>query len=133
MDRSGAMPARKAIHIVDDDAGFLRGLERLIAAHGWKVRTFSSAEDFKARANPNEAACLILDIHLGIASGIDKMRDLAKSDITTPVLLITGSDREDVRKAAIEAGCRAYLQKPVSATILMEAIRKATGRPSIVR
>jgi FixJ family two-component response regulator len=127
------MPATRPIHIVDDDVGFLRGLERLISAHGWKVRTFSSAEDFQTRANPSDAACLILDIHLGTASGIDIMRDLAKSGIRTPVLLITGSDSEHLRKTAIDAGCGVYLQKPVSATVLMDALRQATGGPPAAR
>jgi FixJ family two-component response regulator len=127
------MPATGPIHIVDDDVGFLRGLERLISAHGWKVTTFSSAEDFRAQANAGEAACVILDIDLGTASGIDIMLNLAKSGISTPVLLITGSDSEYLREAAIKAGCEVYLQKPVSATALIDALRKATGRPMIAR
>jgi FixJ family two-component response regulator len=121
------MPATKAIHIVDDDVGFLRAIERLIKAHGLEVRAFSSVEEFQVKANPDDAACLILDVHLGNVSGIDLMRDLVNSGMKTPVLLVTGRDSDNVRRAAVEAGCDVCLQKPVSAKALMDALRKVTG------
>lgn len=121
------MPATKPIHIVDDDLGFLRGIEHLLVAFGLEVRAFSSAEEFRALANPREAACLILDIHLGSISGIDLMRELFQSGTRPPIVLITASDSEHVRRAAMEAGCGAFLQKPVSAKVLLDAVRKLAG------
>ncbi|MEW9837871.1 response regulator transcription factor [Mesorhizobium marinum] len=119
------MSSAVQIQILDDDVSFLRAIERLLVTLGFDVTTFSTVEDFWARANPNRAACLILDAHLGTASGIDLMRDLFKSGIMTPVLLVTGRDSEQLRRMAAEAGCIAYLQKPVSANTLMQAVRKA--------
>ena len=119
------MPAPKQIHIVDDDPGFLKGIGRLLAAHGLDVRMFSSAEDFRTHADPNDAACLILDIHLGSTSGIDLMQALFQSGATTPVVLVTASDSEHTRQAAFAAGCSAFLQKPVSGKVLLDAIRNA--------
>lgn len=116
------MPAAKPIHIVDDDPGFLKGIERLLVVHGLPVKTFSSPEEFQALADPREALCLILDIHLGAASGIELMRELHRAGISTPVVLITANDNEQVRRTALASGCSAFLQKPVSAKVLMEAL-----------
>ena len=120
------MPVAKPIHIVDDDVGFLKGIERLLAAHGLEVRTFSSAEEFQAEADPDDAACLILDIHLGEVSGIQLMQEILQSGAKPPVVLITANDSERTRREAWAAGCSAFLQKPVSAKVLMDAVRSVT-------
>ena len=121
------MPQGKPIHLVDDDLDFLRGLARLLEKLGMEVRTFASAEEFQKQANHNDAACLILDVHLGSSSGIDLMRELSRRGSTTPVILITANDNERIRQTALAAGCSGYLQKPFSAKALMDAVRKAAG------
>jgi FixJ family two-component response regulator len=122
------MPTGKLIHVVDDDDGFLRGIERLLGAHGLAVRTFSSAEEFQAEADPNEAACLILDIHMNGTSGIELLNRLSRLGSRIPVVLVTASDSEVTRRAAMAAGCNAYLQKPFPSSVLMQALSEAIGR-----
>ena len=53
------------IHVIDDDPSFRKGLERLLRAHGLQVEAFASAEEFKARGDPRQPGCIILDINLG--------------------------------------------------------------------
>ncbi len=121
------MPAGMPVLVVDDDTGFLRGMERLFTAHGVEVGTFSSAEDFRARAKPDEASCLILDVHLGSASGIDLMLSLVSSGTRTPVVLVTARETDRVHRAARAAGCKAVLQKPFPAKTLIDAVRSVAG------
>ena len=121
------MPAGKTIHVVDDDVGFLKGMERLFSAHGLGVVTFSSAEDFQARARPGEASCLILDVHLGSTSGLDLMQSLLRSGTCVPVVLVTAHDSDRLRHAAQAAGCKAFLQKPFPAAALIDAVRSVVG------
>ena len=121
------MSAGILIHVVDDDCGFLKGIERLLNAHGIEVRTFSSAEEFQAGADPNEAACLILDIHLTGMSGIELLNRLSRWGCRIPVVLVTASDSEVTRRAAMAAGCDAYLQKPFPSSALMEVLAEAVG------
>ena len=121
------MPAGRVIEIVDDDSGFLKGIERLLVAHGLEVRTFSSAEEFQAEADLDEAACLILDINLTGMSGIELLSQLTRSGCTIPVVLVTASDSEVTRRAATAAGCNGYLQKPFPSSALMKALAEAVG------
>ena len=121
------MPTGKLIHVVDDDRGFLKGIERLLSAHGLEVRTFSSAEEFQAEADQDEAACLILDIHLTGMSGIELLGRLTRWGSTIPVVMVTASDSEVTRRAAMAAGCKAYLQKPFPSSALMAALAEAVG------
>ena len=45
-----------------------RQIERTLNVHGFAAHTFQSIEDFLARANLREAACLVLDINVNEAS-----------------------------------------------------------------
>ena len=117
------MPAAKPIHILDDDVDYLKAMKRLLGVHGLQVKAFSSAEEFQQQANLDDASCLILDIHLGAASGIDILLELVRSGVTTPIVIVTASDSDVVRRAAVEGGCDAYLQKPVSAKVLLDVLR----------
>ena len=121
------MSAGILIHVVDDDCEFLKGIERLLNAHGIEVRTFSSAEEFQAEADLDEAACLVLDINLTGMSGVELLIHLTRSGCRTPVVLVTASDSEVTRRAAMAAGCNAYLKKPFPSSALMKALAEAVG------
>ena len=56
--------------VVDDNAGLLKSVARLLAHHGIDSRTFASAEALVESDSVQTATCLLLDIHLGGISGI---------------------------------------------------------------
>jgi len=112
----------KIVAIVEDDAGMLRAIERLLRAHDFGTETYSSAEEF-LKANRSTASCLIIDIHLGGISGIELRRQFV--DAQQRVVFITASDRELDRKEALAAGCVAFLRKPFSANSIVEAVSNA--------
>ena len=113
------------IIVVDDDPGFLKAIARVLKIQSFDVRTFHSAEDFQGRADLTEPACLIVDINLGGMSGIELLRQLSQSGASIPVVFVTANDNETTRRAAMTAGCVAYLGKPVKTKALMEAVGEA--------
>lgn len=52
------------IVVVEDDSSLRRALERLLAAVGYRIRVFESAEAVLMAHGENGAACLVLDIAL---------------------------------------------------------------------
>ncbi len=122
------MPAeRKLVAVVDDDLSMLRGVQRLLSAHGFDTEVFSSAEGFLSRTPSREPLCLVLDIHLGGMSGIELRKHLASTGSKVPVIFITAVGEEADHKRAWEAGCIDCLQKPFAAQSLMNAIGKAAA------
>jgi len=114
--------------VLDDDPDMLKGLERLLKVHGFHPKLFGSAEHFLASVNiDDDALCLLLDVHLGSASGIDVRRRLTQSGVQIPVIFITANDNDATRRLTAEVGCVAYLPKPFSAKSLVEAIGLAEG------
>jgi FixJ family two-component response regulator len=111
--------------VVDDNSGFLRSVARLLAVHGFTVRTFSSAEALLDNNDVQTASCLLLDIHLGGISGIELHRRIAAAGSKCPVIFMTAIDDDATRKEAMDAGCIAYLRKPFAPQLLLDAIGKA--------
>jgi FixJ family two-component response regulator len=124
---ASTLPRRKVVLVVDDDPSVLKGLERLLRAHGLDVELFDSAESFRLRANIDDALCLILDINLTGKSGIELRRELTAAGAPLPVIFMTANDSAATCQAAQAAGCVAYLAKPFPATLLMNAIAMASA------
>ena len=122
------MAARNVVYVVDDDAGMLKGIERLLKASGFDTEVFESAEAFYDRADPDSALCIVLDVQLGGMSGIELSRQLAQRGAAPPVIFITANDNDTTRKATRDAGCVAYLPKPFPAKSLIDAIQKASAQ-----
>jgi FixJ family two-component response regulator len=113
--------------VVDDNAGFLKSVARLLAHDGMESRTFASAEALLESGSAQTATCLLLDIHLGGISGIELQRRLAASGSKCPVIFMTANDDEATRNEAVDAGCIAYLRKPFARHVLLDAIGKSCG------
>jgi FixJ family two-component response regulator len=119
------MTNRKLVVVVDDDASMLRAIERALKIHGFDCVTFDNVDDFRTNANLDEAACVVLDINLAGASGIELRKELARAGRSVPVVFITGADSVGARSAALKAGCVGYLTKPFASALLIEAIEKS--------
>jgi FixJ family two-component response regulator len=117
---------RNLVYVLDDDPDMLRGIERLLKVYEFRPKLFQYAEAFFATPDKEEAACLVLDVQLNGACGIDVKRRLMCSGVSLPVIFITGNDSEVTRRRIEEVGCAAYLSKPFSAKSLVEAIHRAS-------
>jgi FixJ family two-component response regulator len=124
------MTDQKIIWILDDDPGMREAVERVLSLHGFYTRSFASISDFYARAMPEQAICLILDIDLNGQSGIDLKRQLSNSVPWLPVIFVTGGDCDATRHAVQQVGCAAYLAKPFGSKVLLDPIQTAIGIPN---
>jgi FixJ family two-component response regulator len=122
------MMARPTVVIVvDDNAGLLKSVARLLAHHGIDRRTFASAEALLESDSVQTATCLLLNFHLGGISGITLRRRIAASGSKCAVIFMTANDDEATRNEAMVAGCIAYLRKPFAQHVLLNAISKAVA------
>ena len=103
----------------------LRGVGRLLRQRGYDTVLFPSADAFQKHSDFGQAICVVLDIHLGDASGIEVRRRLEAAGISLPVIYMTGKDNHATRMAATASGCIAYLTKPFSAQSLIAPIERA--------
>ena len=120
-------PSEIVVAIVDDDPSVLKGLRRLLGAYGFITETFNSGEAFLERSKAAEPACVVLDIDLGGISGIETRRRLSARGAEIPVIYMSALDSAATRKEAAVSGCSAFLRKPFSGNVLIDAIQMATS------
>jgi len=114
--------------VIDDDVSLLRALRRLLAAGGFQVKTFSSAEDFLQCSSPRTPGCLVLDVHLGGLSGFELQERLVAAGRRIPVVFITAHDDAATQDRARRAGAVEYLRKPFDDESLIAGINRALGQ-----
>jgi FixJ family two-component response regulator len=117
------------VAVIDDDPSVLSGLKRLLDASDFATKVYDCGETFLDNDSVSQVSCIVLDIHLGGISGIETRRRLKAMGSKIPVIFMTAHDSAAIWREAMDAGCMAYLQKPFSGHVLVDAIRKATSVP----
>lgn len=115
------------IFVVDDEESVRESTKVLLEAAGYIAECYPSGDDFLESADFNRGECLILDLHLPGLSGIEVMARLNKDAPGLSVVLISGRADDRTRKKAMSYGALAMLDKPVTATRLIEVVGNATG------
>jgi FixJ family two-component response regulator len=119
---------RPIVYVVDDDPSMREAVQDLIASVGLEARGFASAPEFLEAARPDAPACLILDVRLPGASGLNFQQELAKSGVAIPVIFITGHGDIPMSVRAIKAGAVEFLTKPFRDQELLDAINAGIER-----
>lgn len=119
------------IHVVDDDAHFLRSVLFLIQGLGFEAVGYPSAEDF-LQAPPApvpQGCCLLLDIRMPRMSGLELQRRLLEQTATgsMPIVFMTGHGDIDQAVQALRSGAADFLQKPFSEQTLLDALNRAVA------
>lgn len=115
------------IHIVDDDAPFLRSLIFLLESVGWQTKGYGSAEAF-LQAPPELApagGCLVLDIRMPRVSGLELQRRLRSTGSLFPIIFMTGHGDVELAVQAMKDGAMDFLQKPFKDQQFLDAVEKA--------
>jgi FixJ family two-component response regulator len=115
--------------VIDDDHCMRNAAANLIASHGYRTEVYASAEQFIDQVWHSEASGLLIDMQLTGMSGIECARVLTSLGFSLPIILMTGGDDPMLRQQAIDLGCVAYLRKPLSPGLLMDALTDAVGKP----
>lgn len=110
------------ISIVDDDESIRKATKRLIESVGFSVEDFASAEEFLSSGRPDQSACLILDVRLPGASGLELQSQLRAAGAKVPIVFVTAHGDAAVRAKALAGGAVDFLQKPFTEKALFKAI-----------
>ena len=116
------------VFVVDDDPSMRAALEDLVGSVGLEARAFASPEEFLHAKRPDAPGCLVLDVRLPGASGLNFQQELARTGIHLPVIFITGHGDIPMSVRAIKAGAVEFLTKPFRDQELLDAINAAIER-----
>jgi FixJ family two-component response regulator len=120
--------AKLCVAIVDDDLSVRKALARLLQANSFEVETYSSARAFLHSLDVHRPACLILDLHMPDYSGIDLKRELNRSGIEIPTIIVTAYPEPGLEEQVSRVGAAAFLLKPLNDKVLIDSIGRAAGK-----
>ena len=113
------------VHVVDDDASFLRSVSRLLRAKGFDVRTFQAAAELLDQLSPDTRGCVVADLNMPQLDGFALQQRLADSATPLPVVFLTGRGDIPTSVRAMRKGAVDFLEKSASPEALIAAIRRA--------
>jgi FixJ family two-component response regulator len=123
---------RPTVYVVDDDAGIREALDETLTLAGMGVVTCASAGDYFRVPKQDLPSCLILDVALPDASGIDLQRQLSTGN-HPPIIFLTGASDIPTSVRAIKAGAIDFLTKPWRNADLLAAIETAIAQDCHLR
>jgi FixJ family two-component response regulator len=116
------------VFIVDDAREVRMGLSRLLAAAGYRVRAFESADCFLEEHDAEAPGCLLLDVCMPGLSGLELQRSLVGSPGARPIVFLTGRGDIQTSVHAMKEGAVDFLTKPVDDQQLFAAVDQALKR-----
>jgi FixJ family two-component response regulator len=119
------------VFVVDDDESVRDAVKRLIASVGLRAETFGSTREFLDSKRPDAPACLVLDVRLPGASGLELQSDLAAANVHIPIIFITGHADVPMTVRAMKAGAVEFLTKPFRGQELLDAVQNAIAKDRV--
>jgi len=113
------------VHVLDDDSSVRVAITRLLSAVGYEVRPHANAASYLLDPTSEGPSCLVLDVRMPGASGLEVQDALARLKISVPIVFLTGHGDIPMSVQAMRAGAVDFLTKPVKREALLAAVRKA--------
>jgi DNA-binding response OmpR family regulator len=114
-----------SVLVVDDDAS-IRFLCRVnLELAGWNVQDAATIEEARVLLQRGVVDVVLLDVHVGRASGLDFLAEIRSAHPGLPVALLTGSVGGG---AEAEHGADAIVAKPFSPQRLTETVHALATR-----
>jgi FixJ family two-component response regulator len=111
--------------IVDDDESVREGLTELIYSAGFRSACFSTTRELLESDALDSPGCLILDVRMPGASGLDLQRHLIQNANPKPIIFLTAHGDIPMTVQAMKAGAVDFLTKPVRDQTLLDAVTAA--------
>lgn len=113
------------VYIVDDDEAVREGISLLLETAGFTVASHPSGQAFLAALEPDPTGCLILDLRMPDMSGLEVQAELARRQVSLPIIFLSAYGDVPTTARAMRAGAVDFLTKPVNGALLVERVRLA--------
>lgn len=116
------------ILVVDDEEAIRNALQRFLAGQGYAVVTADSGAQAMEAVQRHKLACILLDVRMPDASGIDLVPMLLDHEPNAAILMLTAVNDATSAALCMQRGAMDYLTKPVDLADLQRAIQRALRR-----
>ncbi|CZT37152.1 response regulator transcription factor [Rhizobium sp. 9140] len=116
------------VYIVDDDPSIREALVDLFLSVRTGAKAFESARQLLDTADLERPGCILLDVRLPGANGLDLQAHLEKLGNRMPIIFMTGHGDIPMTVRAMKAGAVDFLAKPFRDQDILDAVSLALQR-----
>jgi FixJ family two-component response regulator len=116
------------VFIIDDDAAVRETIEDLLRSVGLEVASFGSTQEFLQCKRPDVPSCIVLDVRLPGASGLEFQNALIQRSVHLPIIFISGHGNIPMSVRAMKSGAVEFLTKPLQEQSLLDAVQAGIQR-----
>jgi DNA-binding response OmpR family regulator len=98
--------------VIDDEPAVVDVLRDFFEGHGYTVNCALSGREALVLASLSRPDAVILDIRMPERDGPEVLRDLLALDDSITVVMLSGTDDEELARELLKAGAFDYLRKP---------------------
>lgn len=123
-------PRRLRVALAEDDDEQRWALEMALIEEGFEVLSFEDGAellDFFEWAGPRAADVIIADLNMPGRSGLDGLERARARGLSAPIFVVTGEGSSELRNRVAHLGNALFLQKPVDASRLAQAIYRVAS------
>jgi two-component system, response regulator RegA len=125
------MPAERLLIIVEDDAAFAKTLKRSFERRDYRVLQADNLAAVKATLETENPSYAVVDLKLGVGSGLSCVEALHAHDPDMLIVVLTGYASIATAVEAIKLGACHYLAKPSNTDDIEEAFKKSAGNTQV--
>ena len=113
--------------VVDDEPQIRRVLRSTLAARGYEVQEAPTGEDALECLRQSRFDLVLLDVNMPGIGGLEACREI-RAGSAVAIIMLTVSESEEDKVAALDAGADDYVTKPFGMPELLARIRAALRR-----
>lgn len=132
-EQEAARHARGHVSVIDDDLAVRDAVSAILRHEGYAVSGFACASDFldyEDRAEPlfPGPKCLLLDVKMPGASGLELQQRLTERGLALPVVFMSGGSSAAEAVQAMKGGAIDFLIKPFDDAQLLASVVSALDK-----
>jgi FixJ family two-component response regulator len=113
------------VYVLDDDEGVRTSLEWLVNSVGLRAVTYGAAAEFLKAFDPEQPACLILDVRMPEIGGFEVQELLRQTSAHIPIVFVSAHGDIPMSVRAMKKGAFDFVEKPYNSQQLLERIQEA--------
>lgn len=119
-----SISGNERILVVDDDPIQRRVASQLLRRFGYRVQAVSSGEKAVSHLRKRRYDLLIMDMVMNGIDGVEAYRQILELEPDQKAIVLSGYAMSNRVQAAIKLGAGAFVTKPVTQQVLVNAVRK---------
>jgi FixJ family two-component response regulator len=116
------------VHLIDDDASYLRATARMLRLSGFEVAEYASAASFLAELTTQARGCVVSDLLMPEMDGLELQQRMIEKSSLLPIIFLTARGTIPVTVQAMRRGAEDFLTKDALRAELIAAIGRAFER-----